>query len=159
MARKKTTKKAEEEVQEELVEEKTTKTKKASEELIPITFKPQFSAATKKTINLKQPVTKVVGGQTRTDYESQIPGLPAVFTIQKDEIVEVTFEQFKALYERGEIDTPEDIKERDRQRLMLGNQVGVNPKEFVVAKARAELYQDGFVLADPESIALTRVQG
>lgn len=153
MARKKTkgTKEAEEEVKE-------TKSKEEVPKMIPITFKPQFSAATKKTINLKQPVTTVVGGQTRTEYESQIPGLPAVFTIKKDEVVEVTFDQFKALYERGEIDTPEDIAERDRKRLMIGNQVGVNPKEFVVAKARAELYQDGFVLADPESIALTRVQ-
>lgn len=158
MARRKTTKKAEEVAPEE-VEEKPTESKKATEELIPITFKPQFSAATKKTINLKKPVTTVVGGQTRTEYESQIPGLPAVFTIEKDEVVNVTFEQFKALYERGEIDTPEAIAERDRQRLMIGNQVGVNPKEFVVAKARAELYQDGFVLADPESIALTRIQG
>lgn len=159
MARKKTTKKAEEEVEETEVVQETKKSKKASEKPILITFKPQFSAATKKTINLKKPVTTVVGGQTRTEYESQIPGLPAVFTIEKDEVVEVTLEQFKALYERGEIDTPEDIAERDRQRLMLGNQVGVNPKEFVVAKARAELYQDGFVLADPESIALTRTKG
>lgn len=157
MARKKTSKKAEEEAQEEVVE-KTTKSKKASEKLIPITFKPQFSAATKKSINLKTPITTVVGGQTRTEYESQIPGLPPVFTLEKDEVYELTFDQFKALYERGEIDTPEDIAERDRQRLMLGNQVGVNPKEFVVAKYRAELYQDGFVLADPESIALTRVR-
>ena len=65
----------------------------------------------KKSINLKKPITTVVGGQTRTEYESQIPGLPPVFTIEKDEVVEVTFEQFKALYERGEIDTPEDIAE------------------------------------------------
>ena len=132
MARKKTSKKAEEEAQEEVVE-KTTKSKKASEKLIPITFKPQFSAATKKSINLKKPITTVVGGQTRTEYESQIPGLPPVFTLEKDEVYELTFDQFKALYERGEIDTPEDIAERDRQRLMLGNQVGVNPKEFVEA--------------------------
>lgn len=158
MARKKTTKKAEEEV-EEVEEVKTTKkTKSTSEELIQITFKPQFSAATKKTINLKKPITKVVGGQTVTEYESQIPGLPPEFTIAKDEIKEITFEQFKALYERGEIDTPEDVAERDRQRLLLGNQVGVNPKEFVVAKYRTELYRDGLVLADPNSIALTRVK-
>ena len=155
MVRKKTTKKAEEEVEEVKTEKKS---KSTPEKLIQITFKPQFSAATKKTINLKKPITKVVGGQAITDYESQIPGLPTEFTIEKDEIKEVTFEQFKALYERGEIDTPEDIAERDRQRLLLGNQVGVNPKEFVVAKYRTELYQDGFVLADPESIALTRVK-
>lgn len=164
MARRKTKKADEEEVDviEEVEEEKSTKksksTKKASEELIKITFKPQFSAAQRKTINLKKPITKVVGGQTIIEYESQIPGLPTEFTIEKDEVKEVTFEQFKALYERGEIDTPEDVAERDRQRLLLGNQVGVNPKEFVVAKYRTELYRDGFVLADPESIALTRIQ-
>ena len=89
MARKKTSKKAEEEAQEEVVEE-TTKSKKASEKLIPITFKPQFSAATKKSINLKKPITTVVGGQTRTEYESQIPGLPPVFTLEKDEVYELT---------------------------------------------------------------------
>lgn len=159
MARKKTTEsKKSEEAEEEVKETKTTAKKGKKSEMIPITFKPQFSAATKKSINLKEPITTVVGGQTRVEYESQIPGLPAVFTIEKDEVVEVTFDQFKALYERGEIDTPEDIAERDRKRLMLGNQVGVNPKEFVVAKYRAELYQDGFVLADPESIDLTRVK-
>ncbi len=163
MARRRTKKTDEEveavdETQEETTTQKSKSTKKTSEELIKITFKPQFSAATRKTINLKKPITKVVGGQTIVEYESQIPGLPPEFTIEKDEIKEVTFEQFKALYERGEIDTPEDVAERDRQRLMLGNQVGVNPKEFVVAKYRTELYRDGFVLADPESIALTRVQ-
>lgn len=164
MARKKTKKADEEKVDviEEVEEEKSTKksksTKKASEELIKITFKPQFSAAQRKTINLKKPITKVVGGQTIIEYESQIPGLPTEFTIEKDEVKEITFEQFKALYERGEIDTPDDVAERDRQRLLLGNQVGVNPKEFVVAKYRTELYRDGFVLADPESIALTRIQ-
>lgn len=135
-----------------------TKTTKKASKMIPITFKPQFSAATKKTINLKEPEVVVVGGQTRTEYKSQIPGLPAEFTIRKDEVVEVTEEQFKALYERGEIDTPEDVAERDRQRMLLSNQVGANPKEYVTAKYRAELYQDGFVLADPESIKLTRTK-
>jgi hypothetical protein len=137
--------------------EEAKKTKKASK-MIPITFKPQFSAAQHKTINLKKPEVVVVGGQTRTEYTSQIEGLPPEFTIHKDEVVEVTLEQFKALYERGEIDTPESIAERERERLMLSNQVGTNPKEFVVAKNRAHLYQDGFVLADPDSIDLTRIE-
>lgn len=154
MVRKKTTTEAETETKTET----KTRTRKKASKMIPITFKPQFSAATKKTINLKEPEVVVVGGQTRTEYKSQIPGLPPEFTIHKDEVVEVTEEQFKALYERGEIDTPEDIAERDRQRTLLSNQVGANPKEYVTAKARAELYQDGFVLADPESIALTRVK-
>lgn len=153
MARKKTTKKAEEEevVEQTIVED--------SEKLIPITFKPQFSAASHKTVNLKIAKQKIVNGEVVTEYESKIPGLPPELTIHKDEIVEVTPEQFQALYEMpGVIDTPEDIAERDRQRTLIGNQVGANPKEFKTAKARAHLYQDGFVLADPESISLTRVR-
>ena len=157
MARKKAETKTEE--AEEVKEKKEAKGKKQkASKMIPITFKPQFSAAQRKTINLKQPKTVIVGGQTQVEYESQIEGLEPEFTIEKDEVREVTLEQFKALYERGCIDTPEDIAERERQRIMLGNQVGTNPKEFVVAKYRTELYQDGFVLADPESIDLTRIK-
>ena len=155
MARRKTTEKSEE--ASEKTEAKTTK-KAKQPKMIPITFKPQFSAATHKTVNLKTPKETLVGGQIRIEYEPQIEGLPLEFTIEKDEVKEVTLEQFKALYERGEIDTPESIKERERKRLMLSNQAGTNPREFVVAKNRAELYQDGFVLADPESIDLTRIK-
>lgn len=155
MARKKTTEKSEEAP--EKTEAKTTK-KAKQPKMIPITFKPQFSAATHKTVNLKTPKETLVGGQIRIEYEPQIEGLPLEFTIEKDEVKEVTLEQFKALYERGEIDTPESIHERERKRLMLSNQAGTNPREFVVAKNRAELYQDGFVLADPESIDLTRIK-
>ena len=60
MARKKTTgtKKAEEEVEEttekEVKETKTTAKKSNVPKMIPITFKPQFSAATKKSINLNK---------------------------------------------------------------------------------------------------------
>ena len=139
-------------------ETEATKTEKKASKMIPITFKPQFSAATKKTVNLKEPEVVLVGGQTRVEYKSQIPGLPPAFTIHKDEIVEVTEEQFQMLYERGEIDTPEDIAERDRQRTLLSNQIGANPKEYIQARDRVELYQDGFVLADPKSIELTRVR-
>ena len=154
MARKKAETKKEAEEKKEAKEEKQEASK-----MIPITFKPQFSAAQRKTINLKKPKTVIVGGQTQIEYESQIEGLEPEFTIEKDEVREVTLEQFKALYERGHIDTPEDIAERERQRIMLGNQVGANPKEFVVAKYRTELYQDGFVLADTKSVDLTRIKG
>ena len=156
MARKKTTEKSVEDT--EKTEAKKTTKKAKQPKMIPITFKPQFSAATHKTVNLKTPKETLVGGQIRIEYEPQIEGLPLEFTIEKDEVKEVTLEQFKALYERGEIDTPEDIQERERKRLMLSNQAGANPREFVVAKNRAELYQDGFVLADPESIDLTRIK-
>lgn len=132
---------------------------KKEQKMIPITFKPQFSAASHKTINLKIPEQKLVKGEVVVEYKPKIEGLPLELTIHKDEIFEVTPEQFKALYEMpGVIDTPEDIAERDRQRTLIGNQVGTNPKEFKTAKARAHLYTDGFVLADPDSITLTRVK-
>lgn len=133
MAKKKTEKK----------EEKTSEEKK-----IKITYKPRFSASIRKSINLKQPKTVAVGDNLRTEYEPKIKGLPMVLTLNKDEIMEVTHEQFKQLYEMGYIDTPEDIEERERQRMMINNQAGANPREFVVAKSRADLYIDNFVLVE-----------
>lgn len=113
-----------------------------------ITYKPQFSASTKKTINLKQPKTVAVGDNLRTEYEPKIKGLPMVLTLEAGEILEVTPEQFKALFEMGYIDTPEDIEKRERQRMMINNQAGANPREFVVAKSRADLYEDNFILVE-----------
>lgn len=123
-----------------------TTTKKAKK--LQITYKPQFSASTKKTINLKQPKTVAVGDNLRTEYEPKIKGLPMVLTLEAGEILEVTPEQFKALFEMGYIDTPEDIEKRERQRMMINNQAGANPREFVVAKSRADLYEDNFILVE-----------
>lgn len=122
-------------------------TKKEAKKL-QITYKPQFSASTKKTINLKQPKTVAVGDNLRTEYEPKIKGLPMVLTLEAGEILEVTPEQFKALFEMGYIDTPEDIEKRERQRMMINNQAGANPREFVVAKSRADLYEDNFILVE-----------
>lgn len=124
-----------------------TTTKKEPKKL-QITYKPQFSASTKKTINLKQPKTVAVGDNLRTEYEPKIKGLPMVLTLEAGEILEVTPEQFKALFEMGYIDTPEDIEKRERQRMMINNQAGANPREFVVAKSRADLYEDNFILVE-----------
>jgi hypothetical protein len=140
MARRKTTA-AEEETTEETKAAKTSKK-------IQITFKPRFSACTKKSINLKQPKTVAVGDNLRTEYEPKIEGLPMVLTLEADEVMEVTQEQFKALYEMGFIDTPEDIEERERQRMAINTQAGANPREFIVAKSRANLYEDNFVLVE-----------
>lgn len=124
-----------------------TTTKKEAKKL-QITYKPQFSASTKKTINLKQPKTVAVGDNLRTEYEPKIKGLPMVLTLEAGEVLEVTPEQFKALFEMGYIDTPEDIEKRERQRMMINNQAGANPREFVVAKSRADLYEDNFILVE-----------
>lgn len=143
MARRKTTA-ADEETTEETKAAKTSK----KEQKIQITFKPRFSACTKKSVNLKQPKTVAVGDSLRTEYEPKIEGLPMVLTLKEDEVMEVTKEQFKALYEMGFIDTPEDIEERERQRMAINTQAGANPREFIVAKSRANLYEDNFVLVE-----------
>ena len=83
--------------------------KKQDDRKLQITFNPQFSAAEQKTILLREPQTVAVGNAMRTEQVPIIPGLPTEFTIKKGEIKEVTLEQFKALYELGYIDTPEDI--------------------------------------------------
>lgn len=139
MAKKKT-----EEAKEEKASKKTSKKSKK----IQITYEPKFSAATKKSINLKQPKTVAVGDNLRTEYEPKIEGLPMVLTLEAGEVLEVTEEQFKQLFEMGFIDTPEDIEERERQRMMVNNQAGANPREFIVAKSRANLYEDNFILVE-----------
>ena len=42
-----------------------------------------------------------VGNTVKTEYNVKIPGLPPVLTLEKGEKMEVTLEQFKALYELG----------------------------------------------------------
>lgn len=139
MARRKTT---------ATTEEKTSKQTSKKDKKIQITFSPRFSAAQKKSINLKQPKTVAVGDSLRTEYEPKIEGLPMVLTLEAGEVFEVTEEQFKQLFEMGFIDTPEDIEERERQRMMVNNQAGANPREFIVAKSRANLYEDNFILVE-----------
>ena len=62
--------------------------------------------------------------------------------------MEVTLEQFKALYELGYIDTPEDIEERERERLKYNTQPGADPRAFKLAANRAYLYEDNFILKE-----------
>lgn len=133
---------------EEATEEKASKKTSKKSKKIQITYSPKFSAATKKSINLKQPKTVAVGDNLRTEYEPKIEGLPMVLTLEAGEVLEVTEEQFKQLFEMGFIDTPEDIEERERQRMMINNQAGANPREFIVAKSRANLYEDNFILVE-----------
>lgn len=133
---------------EEATEEKASKKTSKKDKKIQITYEPKFSASTKKSINLKQPKTVVVGDNLKTEYEPKIEGLPLVLTLEAGEVMEVTQEQFKALYEMGYIDTPEDIQERERQRMAINTQAGVNPREFIVAKSRANLYEDNFILVE-----------
>lgn len=142
MAKKKT--KAEE------VEEPTETAKKTSKKAkkLQITYEPRFSASEKKTIILREPVQVAVGNTVKTEYNVKIPGLPPVLTLEKGEKMEVTLEQFKALYELGYIDTPEDIEERERERLKYNTQPGADPRTFKIAAKRSHLYEDNFILVE-----------
>lgn len=139
MARKKSNKKS--------TSKKSTKTSKKAKKL-QITYEPRFSASQKKTIILREPVQVAVGNTFKTEYKSKIEGLPPVITLEKGEKMEVTLDQFKALYELGYIDTPEDIAERERERLRYNTQPGADPRTFKVAAKRSHLYEDNFILVE-----------
>ena len=142
MARKKT--KAEE--VEETTEAAPKKSKKAKK--LQITYDPRFSASEKKTVILREAVQKAVGNTFKTEYQPIIEGLPTVLTLEKGQKFDVTLEQFKALYELGYIDTPEDIEERERERLKYNTQPGADPRTFKVAAKRSHLYEDNFILVE-----------
>lgn len=121
---------------------------KKQQKLIQITYNPQFSAAESKTVLLREQQQTVVGNAVRRDYVPVIEGLPTEFTIKKGEIKEVTLEQFKALYELGLIDTPEDIAQRRAEINKVENQVGVNPREYKMAGQLAPLFNENFTLVE-----------
>lgn len=122
--------------------------KKQDDRKLQITFNPQFSAAEQKTVLLREPQTVAVGNTMRTEQVPIIPGLPTEFTIKKGEIKEVTLEQFKALYELGYIDTPEDIAKRKRDINAVADQAGVNPREYKMAGTLSHLYVENFTLVE-----------
>lgn len=122
--------------------------KKQDDKKLQITFNPQFSAAEQKTILLREPQTVAVGNAMRTEQVPIIPGLPTEFTIKKGEIKEVTLEQFKALYELGYIDTPEDIAKRKMDINAVADQAGVNPREYKMAGTLSHLYVENFTLVE-----------
>lgn len=143
MARKKT--KTDEAEQEE--EKSVKKTSKKAKKL-QITYEPRFSASEKKTIILREAVPVAVGNTVKTEYKSKIEGLPPVLTLEAGEKMEVTLDQFKALYELGYIDTPEDIEKREQERLKYNTQPGADPRTFKVAAKRSHLYEDNFTLVE-----------
>ena len=104
--------------------------------------------AEQKTIVIREPQTVAGGNAMRTEQVPIIPGLPTEFTIKKGEIKEVTLEQFKALYELGYIDTPEDIAKRKRDINAVADQAGVNPREYKMAGTLSHLYVENFTLVE-----------
>ena len=114
-------------------------------ETVKITFHPQFSAATQKTIFLRELVTELVGNTTKKSYKPLIEGLPEIFTIRKDEVVTVTADQFIALYKHGFIDTPEVLRKKRNEFNSVGTQSGVDLFERRSAKSISHLYEDNLI--------------
>lgn len=144
MARKKT------KTEEVETEEETKPVKKTSKKAkkLQITYEPRFSASEKKTVILRDAVQVAVGNTFKTEYKPKIEGLPPVITLGVGEKMEVTEAQFKALYELGYIDTPEDIEAREQERLKYNTQPGTDPRTFKVAAKRSHLYEDNFILVE-----------
>ena len=114
-------------------------------ETVKITFQPQFSAATQKTIFLRELVTELVGNTTKKSYKPLIEGLPEIFTIRKDEVVTVTADQFIALYKHGFIATPEMLRRKRNEFNSVGTQSGVDPLEHRSAESLSHLYEDNLI--------------
>ena len=127
-----------------MARKKQTKQKKQTKkypETVKITFDPQFSAATSKTLLLREEETELVGNKVRKTYKPLIEGLPTIWTVNKGEIVEITTEQFLQLYKMGYIDTPQSIAEFNS----VGTQSGVDPAQHRSAESLAHLYQDKLI--------------
>ena len=118
----------------------TQKKKNKYPETVKITFDPQFSAATSKTLFLREEETELVGNKMRT-----VEGLPTIFTVRKGEVVEITTEQFIQLYKLGHIDTPQTIAAKKAEFNSVGTQSGVDPVQHRSAESLAHLYQDKLI--------------
>jgi len=123
----------------------TQKKKNKYPETVKITFDPQFSAATSKTLFLREEETELVGNKMRKTYKPTVEGLPTIFTVRKGEVVEITTEQFIQLYKLGHIDTPQTIAAKKAEFNSVGTQSGVDPVQHRSAESLAHLYQDKLI--------------
>ena len=114
-------------------------------ETVKITFNPQFSAATRKTLLLREEETELVGNKVRKTYKPLIEGLPTVFTVEKGEVVEITTDQFLQLYKMGYIDGPKELAQKRSEFYSVGTQSGVDPKDHRSAESLAHLYEDKLI--------------
>ena len=121
----------------------TSKTKHP--ETVKITFNPQFSAAEKKVLFLREEETELIGNKMRKTYKPLIEGLPTVFTVNKGEVVEITTEQFLQLYKMGYIDGPRELAQKTAEFNSVGTQSGVDPAEHRSAESLAHLYEDNLI--------------
>ena len=114
-------------------------------ETVQITFDPQFSAATRKTLFLREEETELIGNKMSKTYKPIIDGLPQIFTVEKGEVKTITTEQFLQLYHLGYIDTPEDLARKRAEFYSVGTQSGVDPKEHRSAESLSHLYEDNLI--------------
>ena len=112
---------------------------------VKLTFHPQFSAATRKTLFLRRLTTELIGNKVEKTYEPLIEGLPEVLTVEKDEVITVTADQFLSLYKYGFIDTPNDLRAKREEFYSIGTQSGVDPKEHRSAESLSHLYDDNLI--------------
>ena len=120
-------------------------TEKKYPDTVKITFRPQFSAAEVKTLFLREEETELVGNKMQKKYKPLIEGLPEVFTVRKDEVIEITTEQFLQLYKMGYIDGPKELAEKSSEFYSVGTQSGVDPKEHRSAESLSHLYEDKLI--------------
>ena len=125
----------------------TKKTKDSSQKTIKITFSPLNSAAMEKVVLLKKTSIQLVNGVQQSVIEDLIEGLPQVFSVKKDEIVEVTPEQFKQLYQLGFVETEAEREARINEEKELPSQFGVDPDVKTTSQLN-DLYKDKFLMVE-----------
>ena len=124
---------------------KQTTSKKSYPETVIITFNPQFSAATSKTLLLREEVSESIGNTVKRTYKPLIEGLPQIFTVHKGEEVEITADQFIELYKLGFVDGPRELNAKRNEFYSVGTQSGVDPTEHRSAESLSHLYEDKLI--------------
>lgn len=114
-------------------------------ETVKITFRPQFSAAEVKTLFLREEETELIGNKMQKKYKPLIEGLPEVFTVHKNEVVEITTDQFLQLYKMGYIDDPKSLRDKRNEFYSVGTQSGVDPKDHRSAESLSHIYEDKLI--------------
>lgn len=91
---------------------KTTTKKKTEPKMIQLTFSPVAGGAKEINLQLRTKKTEERNGSMVTVSAPAIEGLPMVFTVHRDEIIEVTPEQCAQLEAKGLVETKEEYEQR-----------------------------------------------
>lgn len=121
---------------------------KKDDRKVRITYDPKFSASTQKTVLLRKQMKKIVGDEVEVEYVPRIEGLPTKLTVEKGQVIEVTMDQLKALYELGQFEFPEEFAKREREIQEVSNQAGQRPEDYKLSSQISHLYDEVFTLAE-----------